>query len=131
PYDRIALIIEPFPHKVYHGMWRVLVELHAMSFFKPRNVAGELNSGKLHAEADAEKGNPVFARIANRLDFALHPAIAEAARHQKPVGPYDQFLPAIFFHIFRIHIIKIKLYSVGSGPVHESFIEALVRFLEV
>src|SRR5208337_4321198 len=43
PYDRIALVVKPFPHKVYDRIRSVLVELHAVRLFKPRNVARELN----------------------------------------------------------------------------------------
>ena len=131
PYHRIALVVKPFPHQVNDRMWSVFVKLHTVRLFKPRNVAGELNRRKLHPKADAQKRDSVLARIPDRFDLALDSPLAEAPRHQNPVGAFEQSLPTIFFHVLRIHVIKLELHAVSCSPVHERFIEALVGFLEV
>ena len=64
------------------GMRRVGIEFGAVGAFESGLVARILDHRKLHAEADAEVGDLVLARVADRLDLALHAALAESARNQ-------------------------------------------------
>src|SRR5687768_133191 len=56
-----------------------------MAVVEAADVAGELDDGGLHAEADAEEWYSRLARLADRLDHPLDAADAEAAGHQKSV----------------------------------------------
>ncbi len=66
-----------------------------MGLLQPDHVAGELDHGALHAQADAEEGNAALAGEADGVDLALDAALAEAAGHehavdagQQPLGPF-------------------------------------------
>ena len=62
------------------------IELGAVGVLEPQHVAGKLDDGALHAQANAEDRGfcPILA-IANRLDLALDPAHAEPARDEDAV----------------------------------------------
>ena len=66
-------------------MRRVLVELGRVGVRPGEDVAGVLDDGALHAEADAEEWYLVLARVPDRRDLALDAARAEPARHQNAV----------------------------------------------
>ena len=68
-------------------MGRGAIELGAVGVLEPEHVPAELDDRHLHAEADAEIGHGVLARIAHRLDLALDAALAEPARYQDRVHP--------------------------------------------
>ena len=72
--------------QVDHREGGLRVELGRVGTVHPRHVAGELDHGRLHPEADAEIRDVVLARDARRLDLALDPAVAEAAGDEDPVG---------------------------------------------
>ena len=80
----------------------MLVEFHAVGLFQARDMTGEFHCGQLHAKTNPQKWNAVFAGITNGFDLSFHPALAEAARHQNTVRPFQQGFPAILFHIFGI-----------------------------
>src|SRR5690606_4021634 len=61
---------------------RVRVELGGVRALQARHVAGELDDGHLHAQADAQVGDAALAGDARRLDLALYAPHAEAARHE-------------------------------------------------
>ena len=65
---------------------RLGIELGRVGAGHAGDVASELGDGDLHAEADAEIGDPVLAGDPRRLDLALDPALAEAAWNQNAVG---------------------------------------------
>ena len=62
---------------------------------KSEHVAGELDHGALHAQADAEERDAAFAGEADRLDLALDAAIAEAAGHEHAVDAAQHALGAL------------------------------------
>src|SRR5205085_11839131 len=72
--------VEPFGDQSHHGMRRVGIELGAVGAGEAGDVARELDGGELHAEADAEVGDGVFARVADRTHLAVGAALAEGAR---------------------------------------------------
>src|SRR5579859_820807 len=73
--------IQPFGDQRDHRVRRVGIEFRAVGTRETRHVAREFDGGKLHAEADAEIGNPVLARMTDRRDLALDTALAETARY--------------------------------------------------
>ena len=71
---------------------RVRVELGGVRVREPDDVAGELDGGALHAEADAEERRARLARVAHGGDLALDRARAEAAGDQDPVDAAEALL---------------------------------------
>jgi hypothetical protein len=74
--------VEPLADQRHHRMRRLGVELGAVGAFEAADVPRELDGSELHAQADAEVGHAVFARIADGGHLALGAALAEAAGHQ-------------------------------------------------
>ena len=68
------------------GYGRLRVELGGVGAVHAGHVAGELGHRDLHAEADAQVGHVVLARVARGLDLALDAAHAEAAGHEDAVA---------------------------------------------
>src|SRR5207253_5279272 len=77
--------VEPLGDQRDHRMRRVGVELGAVRAAETGDVAREFDGGELHAEADAQIGNAVLTRIADRAHLALGTALAEAARDEDRV----------------------------------------------
>ena len=72
-------------HEIDDLMGALLVELAGIGVGDAGNVAGVFDHGDLHAEADAEIGQPVFPGIAGGEDHPVDPSPAEAAGDQDPV----------------------------------------------
>ena len=70
-------------------MRRVGIKFGRIGAAQTADVAGKLDHRALHAEADAEERNLVFAGVFNRLHHAFGAALAEAARHENAVEPFE------------------------------------------
>jgi hypothetical protein len=68
-------------------MRRIGIELGAVGALEAGDMAREFDGGELHAEADAQIGHLVLARVADRGDLALGAALAEAAGDQDGIHP--------------------------------------------
>ena len=75
-----------FGHEDDHRVGGLLVELGAVRPLHPQHVAGELDHGDLHSEADPEIRNLVLAGVLCGDRLAFDAADAEPARHQHAVG---------------------------------------------
>ena len=71
-------------------MRSVVRELGRVRHLQIDDVAGKLDGGALHPQADAEERQAAFARVANRFDLAVDPAVAEAARHENAIDAGQQ-----------------------------------------
>src|ERR1041385_4559538 len=80
----LRLYVALFFKQADDGIGRVRVELGAVRFFEATNISRELDRGDLHAEAEAQVGDFVFAGEFRRADFSLDAAFAEAAGNQAP-----------------------------------------------
>ena len=60
---------------------------------RPAHIPRIFDRGALHAQANAEKRNLVFARVLNGVNHALDSALAEAARNQNAVNVRQQPAP--------------------------------------
>ena len=92
---------------VQHGddrMRRGRVEFRRVRLGQFQNVPRKFNRGDLHAEAKAEVGNFIFARILRGEDFAFDAAFAESARHQDAAEPLQHFFRAVFFDFLGVHL---------------------------
>ena len=72
-------------HEVYYAVRAFGVKFGRVSVFIAEHVARKLDNRRLHAEADAEIGNIVFARVFCTDYLALYAAVAEAAGHKNAV----------------------------------------------
>ena len=61
-------------HQVDDRVGRVVFDLGAVGFFQSQNIAGELDHGTLHAQANSKEGNAVFSGISDGFDFAVNAA---------------------------------------------------------
>jgi hypothetical protein len=85
---------------VQHGddrMRRVRIELGRVRLLQLQDIPREFDRGDLHAQAQAEIGDFVFARVLRGLDFALDAAFAETAGHQDAAQALQDFLRAVPF----------------------------------
>ena len=94
-------------------------------------MAGELNDGTLHAEADAEERHLVLTGVADGADFAFHAAVAEAAGNKNAIHVAEEGSRVLVRHFLAVHVLKINGEMVREAAVHESFVQALVGFLEI
>src|SRR3954452_17030632 len=62
-----------------------LVELAGIRAFEHAHVSRKLDARRLHAEADPEVRNLLFARVADRVQHAFDAALAEAAGDEDAV----------------------------------------------
>ena len=95
------------------------------------HVAGEFDHRALHAQADAEEGDVVGARIADGRDLALHAPGAEAAGHENAVQALEPGGHVLGVDLLGIQVLQVDLDVVGHAGVHQGLMQALVRFLEV
>src|SRR5436305_10178286 len=76
--DQIAQLVDDFVR-------RLIVELRRIRADHPHHVAGELDRRALHAEADAEEWDALFARGADRAQFSFDAPRSESWSDQNPV----------------------------------------------
>ena len=98
---------------------------------EPTDIPGKFNAGGLHAEANAEVGNPVFPRVANGIEHPLDAAFAKAARYQNAVesGKLLLVLPVagmLALQPFRFNPGDAQLQIVGQGPVYQGLFQRFV-----
>src|SRR5580765_6726876 len=80
-----AVAVLPLVDQGDHRVLRVGLELGAVRAVQARQMARDLDRRDLHAQADAQVRDLVFARVLRGADFALDAALAEAAGHQDRV----------------------------------------------
>src|SRR5947199_2649035 len=76
--DQIAQLVDDFVR-------RLIVELRRIRADHPHHVACELDRRALHAEADAEEWDALFARVADRAQFSFDAPRSESWSDQNPV----------------------------------------------
>ena len=111
-------------------MGRVAVELGGVGAREPGHVARELDDRQLHAEADPEEGDHVLARVADRHDLPLGPAIAEPARDEHGVEVGEELLGPLLLDGSESMYSRSTLQSFEAG-VHERLVERLVGVAQV
>jgi hypothetical protein len=78
------------------------------------NIAGILDAGCLHAQADTEVGHVVFARIADGVEHAFDAPLAESTGNQDAVKAGQLLFVAAVARVFAFQ-------SFGLDPVTRSF----------
>ena len=111
-------------------MRRVRVKFRRVRLVQFQNVAREFNRGDLHAEAQAEVGNFVFARVLRGLDFAFDAAFAETARHENAAETLQHFFRAVLFDFLGIHLHDFHAAIVADAAVDDGLIDRFVGVLQ-
>jgi hypothetical protein len=94
------------------------------------HVPGEFHHGQLHAQADAQIGNPVFAGEADRADLAFGAPLAEAAGHQDGVHA-GQDAAAVVLEGFGIDVMDVDLAAGMDAGVGQGFGQGFVGLGQV
>ncbi len=85
--------------------------------FEAADVARELDAGGLHAEADAEVGRAVFARVADGVQHAFDAALAEAAGDEDAVEACElRFVVAVRLAGGVVDGWVVRLQAFGFDP---------------
>ena len=117
-------------HQVDHRVRRGGGKLGTHRPRQPGYMARKFHHGALHAQADAEKGNPLFPRIPDGLDLALNATVPKPARHQHTSHPAQQRFNPLLLNILRFHHANADLHPVGDAPMHQGLVNALVGVLQ-
>ena len=104
------------------------IELAGVGVFEAADVARELDAGGLHAEADAEVGDLLFAGVADGVQHALDAALAETAGDEDAVEAFElRFVAAVFgsfrFEAFGFNPGDFELEILRECAVGERFFE--------
>ena len=76
---------EEFAEFVNDAVRRLRIAFGGVGLFQAGDIACVFDRGALHAETDTEIRHLVFAGVLNRVDHALHAALAEASGNQNAV----------------------------------------------
>ena len=123
---------QQFAQFVNHAVRRLRIELRAVRLFQTCGVARVFNRRALHSEANPEERHFVLARILNRVNHPLNPALAKSARHENPVvavQPPRRRLRRINF--FRLDPVQRRFMVVRQPAVQQSFAQTLVRVFQL
>ncbi len=113
-----------FVHQVDDRVGGILVEFRGVGVLPAEYIAGEFNHAALHAKADTEQRNLVFAGILDGHTLAVHAAAAETSRNQNAVGILDEV--RILFEFFGLDAFHFHLGVVFHAGVLQSFVHGLV-----
>ena len=122
--DQIAQLVD-------HFVRRFVVELGRVRAEHPHDVARELDRRALHAEADAEVGDFLFARIADRAQLPFDATRAEARADENAVDVRQLAVVALVFQCFGVDVDDAHLDVVSDTAVNQGFVERLVRIAEL
>src|SRR5207248_11316250 len=123
--------VEPLGNQRDHRMRRVGVELGAVRAAQARYIARKFDGGELHAEADAQIGNTVLTRIADRAHLALGTALAEAARDEDRVHLLQAAEAGTLLQLLGIDVVDVHPARGVNAGVLERLVQRLVRVLQV
>src|SRR5258706_7419833 len=111
-------------------MRRVQVELRRMRLGQFQNVSREFNRRDLHAEAQAEVGDLVFARVLGGQNFPLHAAFAKAARHQDAAEPFQNFFRAVLFNLLGVQLHDLHAAIIRNAAVDDRLVDGFIGVLQ-
>ena len=118
---------------VQHGddrMRRVRIKFRRVRLGQLQDVARKFDGGDLHAQAQAEVGNFVFAGVLRGQDFAFDAAFAKPAGHQDAAETLQDFFRAVLFDFLGIHLHDFHAAIVGHAAVDDRLINRFVGVLQ-
>src|SRR5439155_26988312 len=90
-----------------------------------------LDHRALHPEAGPGGRDAPRPRVADRLDLALEPPVAEAAGHQDAVDVGEVGLGPLALDVLGVHPSDVYARLAGDPAVGERLDQALVRVLQI
>src|SRR5256714_1622392 len=122
--DEVAQLVD-------HLVRRLVVELGRVRADHAADVARELDRRALHAQADAEVGDALLARVADGAQLPFHAAGAEAGADQDAVDAGELAVVALLLERLGVDVDDAHLHVVGDAAVRQGFVERLVRVAEL
>src|ERR1043165_3239164 len=122
--DAVAQLVDDLVRRLVVELRRVRADLAA-------DVARELDRRALHTEADAEVGEALLARVADRAQLPFHAARAEAGADEDAVDAGELAVVALFLERLRVDVDDTHLHVVGDAAVRERLVERFVRIAEL
>src|SRR5215472_979406 len=115
------------------AMRRSLVKFAGIGFVQTADVAGKLNARGLHAQANAEVGNLLLTRVADAVEHAFNPALAETTGYQDAVKTFELHL-VVAIAVFALqplgfHPGQVQLQVVRHCAVDQRLFERFVGVL--
>ena len=107
------------------------VELRRIGVAEFANVAGVFDDGALHAQANAEKRDAVFAHVFDCADFPLDAPRAEPRRHEQPGKGFHIPLGAVLVRLFRVDPHQFHAHVVRRPRMDERLGNAFVRVVQL
>lgn len=117
-------------HHADDGSGGAFIKLGAVGVFQAADIAGKLDDGDLHAEADAKEGNAGAAGITCGGDFALGATVAEAPGDEDALQAAEVDVGAAFLDGLGVHTHDVHFAVIGCASVGECLVDALVGVLE-
>ncbi len=99
----VALLL----HQMYNGVWRIRIELGAVSRPQPAHISGELDDCHLHPQAQTQKGYTTFSGVSSRRNFPLNAAVAEAPRNYYPMYIAQERFRTAIVHLLRFDAMEV------------------------
>ena len=115
-----AVAILPLGDQCHDRVRRRGIELGAVRIGETSLVPRILDDRQLHPQTDAEIGNAVLARMANRLDLAFDAALAKSTRHYDRVHSLEA-VDTIAFHGFGIEVMNGDLAAGVNAGMGQRF----------
>ena len=125
-----AAFVDPFGDEGDHGFLAAIAPFGAAGIFDAEDVTRVFDDSELHAEADAEVGDAVFARVLHGADFAADAAVTEASRYDDTVHTFQQ-RHALPVQVFGIDVADVHRVAAADAGVVERFVERFVGVGEV
>jgi len=122
-FDRPVAVL-PLGDQCHHRMGCRGLELGAVGVREPRQMSRALDHCELHAKADAQVGHLVLARIANRRDLSLDPALAEAPGTS--TASMHRALGALALDGLRVDVVDVHVASRMDASVDQRLGQRLV-----
>ncbi len=107
-------------------------ELGAVGLLEPSHVASVFDGGALHAEANSEEGNFVFAGVLNGVDHSLNAALAESAGDKDTVVTAQTCRGGLGgINFFGFDPLEDSFVLMGQAAVKQSFAQTFVGVFEL
>src|SRR5262245_56190389 len=107
-------------------MRRIFVELGRMGSGQPDDIPSELDRRALHAQANAEEGDPAFTDVMNGFNFAFDAPLAEAAGDEDAVVTGKQLGSAFALDFLALDPAHADLTFMVNAGVVERLVNRLV-----
>ena len=126
----LAVVVLPLGDQGDDRLVGFRIELGRVRVRQAGHIAGVLDQRDLHAQADAEVRDLVFAGVARGHDLAFHAALAKAPRHQDGVV-LGQVLAAAGLDFFRVQVLDVDPALGMDAGVAQRLGQRFIRFDQV